>query len=221
MQVEEFENLLKSLRSNKSKKQMEDWNRSLPFEEELFDRWERARSLGFGERTSIYQSALVFGDVQVGSDTWIGPYTILDGSGGLVIGDNCSISSGVQIYTHDTVAKRISNGREGIQRERTTIGNSCYIGPQSVIRKGVHIGNNVVVGVQSYVNKNVEPFTIVGGTPAKVIGRVEIDNEGQVSFLLDRPESIHVLSQEVSELKARIQKLELAINRQKKGKNEG
>ena len=71
------------------------WSRTLPFCEEVFDRWEKARYLGFGEGTSIYDSSHVFGDVTVGDNTWIGPFTILDGTGGLKIGSFCSISSGV------------------------------------------------------------------------------------------------------------------------------
>ena len=81
----------------------EKWHRDLPLEELLFDRWERARKLGFGEGTSIYHNSYVYGDVHVGERTWIGPFTILDGSGGLRIGSNCSISAGVHIFTHDSV----------------------------------------------------------------------------------------------------------------------
>jgi acetyltransferase-like isoleucine patch superfamily enzyme len=79
------------------------WKRDLPLEELLFDRWERAANLGFGDGTSIYHSSYVFGEVSVGRNTWIGPLVLLDGTGGLTIGDNCSISTGVQIYSHDTV----------------------------------------------------------------------------------------------------------------------
>src|SRR2546423_10331063 len=79
------------------------WNRSVPFADELFDRWERAAFLGFGSGASIYDSSLVLGDVQVGEETWIGPFTVLDGRGGLTIGKYCSISAGVQLYSHDTV----------------------------------------------------------------------------------------------------------------------
>src|SRR5262245_56825399 len=72
------------------------WNRAVPFADELVDRWERAASLGFGKGSSIYDSSLVIGSVDVGEGTWIGPFTVLDGQGGLVIGKYCSISTGVQ-----------------------------------------------------------------------------------------------------------------------------
>ena len=56
-------------------------NRSIPLAEMFVDRWERAKKLGFGEKTSIYDSSFVFGDVKVGSNCWIGPNTVIDGSG--------------------------------------------------------------------------------------------------------------------------------------------
>ena len=62
------------------------WERSLPFTEAATDRWERAASLGFGEQSSIHNLSYVYGRVAVGAHTWIGPYTVLDGSGGLTIG---------------------------------------------------------------------------------------------------------------------------------------
>ena len=87
------------------------WRRSLPWGDLLGDRWERARRLGFGEGVSIYDTSYVFGDVKVGHHTWIGPFTMLDGSGGLMIGSYCSISTGVQIYTHETLEWALSSFR--------------------------------------------------------------------------------------------------------------
>ena len=68
-------------------KVMKQTGRDLPLDEMLFDRWERARSLGFGPGASIYHNSYVYGDVRVGAGTWVGPFTILDGSGGLGVGD--------------------------------------------------------------------------------------------------------------------------------------
>ena len=99
---------LQGLREGLRAQMRADHDRDLPFDELLSDRWERARSLGFGEGTSVYASAIVMFDVRVGASTWIGPWVMLDGRGGLEIGDYCSISSGVQVYTHDTVAWALS-----------------------------------------------------------------------------------------------------------------
>ncbi|MGC9398905.1 MAG: acyltransferase [Anaerolineae bacterium] len=158
------------------------WQRSLPFNEELFDRWERAEYLGFGEGASIYDSCIVLGDVKVGEQTWIGPYTILDGSGGLSIGDWCSISAGVQIYTHDSVAWALTAGKASYPHSSTSIGNCCYIGPLTVIQRGVHIGDHCVIGAHSFVNRDVPAYSIAFGVPVKVVGKVEIDAEDEVRF---------------------------------------
>ncbi|MBW2339817.1 MAG: acyltransferase [Deltaproteobacteria bacterium] len=161
------------------------WNRDLPLEELLFDRWERAQKLGFGEDTSIYHNSYVFGDVNVGNNTWIGPFTILDGSGGLEIGSNCSISSGVQIYSHDTVMWALSEGKAEYERRPVRIGNCCYIGSQTVITKGVTIGNHTVIGALSLVSKDIPDNSIAMGAPARIVGEVVRDKKGKVELRYD------------------------------------
>lgn len=145
------------------------YDRCLPINELFSDRWEKAKYLGFGEKTSIYDSAHVFGDVKVGRNTWIGPFVILDGSGGLTIGDNCSISAGVQIYTHDTVEWAVSGGVAPYVHARIAIGNNCYLGPNTIIAKGVTLGDGCIVGANSFVNCSFPDNTKVAGNPAKEI----------------------------------------------------
>ena len=100
--------LYKQLRSEKQKQ----WDRTLPFSELLFDRWEKAKFLNSKNGASIYDSSYIFGDVYIGKNSWIGPNTLLDGSGGkLHIGDYCSISSGVQVYTHNSVKWALTGGK--------------------------------------------------------------------------------------------------------------
>lgn len=165
----------------------ERWSRDLPFDELVFDRWERARSLGFGKGTSIYHNSYVYGEVQVGKDTWIGPHTLLDGTGGLVIGDNCSVSTGVQIFTHDTVKWALSGGRAAYEHAPVSIGSCCYLGSQSVVSMGVSIGDHTVVGACSFVNRDLPPHSVAVGIPCRPIGHVEVDGEGDVRLVIDRP----------------------------------
>jgi acetyltransferase-like isoleucine patch superfamily enzyme len=154
------------------------WNRSLPSDELLSDRWERARSLGFAEDASIYLNAYVYGDVRVGRSSWIGPLVLLDGSGGGIdIGEHCSISAGVHIYTHDTVRWALTAGAAPFGRAPVRIGDCTYIGPQSVIAKGVEIGDHVVVGACSFVNADIPSHSIAVGTPCRVIGRVVVEGD--------------------------------------------
>jgi acetyltransferase-like isoleucine patch superfamily enzyme len=161
----------------------QQWNRSLPLGEELFDRWERAQSLGFGEQASIYHHAYVYGDVKVGDHTWIGPMTLLDGSGGLTIGSWCAISAGVHIYTHNTVDWAVTAGAADYRRAPTSIGDRTFIGPLSVVAMGVTVGARCVVGAHAYVNCDVPDESIAVGVPARVVGRVEVSDGGDVRYV--------------------------------------
>lgn len=176
-----YKKKIKKLYIRERERKNKKWHRVLPFGELIVDRWEKAKYLGFGEKTSIYDSSIVMGDVRVGKDTWIGPFTLLDGTGGgLTIGNHCSISSGVQIYTHDTVDQCVSGGKEEAVYASVMIGNNCYIGPMAIISKGVEIGDCCIIGANSFVNKSYKDHAIIAGTPAKEIGKVEIDKEGKI-----------------------------------------
>jgi acetyltransferase-like isoleucine patch superfamily enzyme len=165
---------------------VERFERDLPLQELLSDRWERARQLGFGEGSSIYASAYVYGDVHVGDGTWIGPNVLLDGSGGgLRIGSGCDISAGVQVYTHDTVERVLSEGRAEIARAPVTIEDHVHVGAGAVIARGVTIGHHSVIGAVAFVNRDVAPYTVALGVPARAAGRVQIGDDGRVSLVYD------------------------------------
>ncbi len=178
--LESFHQLYQSLRLN----MRTQWKRDLPLEELLFDRWERARSLGFGKNTSIYHNSYVYGTVSVGANTWIGPYTLLDGTGGLTIGDYCNISAGVQIYTHDSARWVLSGGKSKYEYAPVKIGNNCYIGPQTVIAKGVTIGDHCLIGSCSFVNSDIPSFSLAFGIPCRPRGTVRVSENGEVSWHL-------------------------------------
>lgn len=168
--------ILKQLRqeiSEESENVRKQWNRTLPIGDYLIDRWQKAKDLGFGDGTSIYDSSVILGDVRIGKNTWVGPFTLLDGSGVLSIGSYCSISAGVHIYTHDTVKWATSGGKLEVDKSPVTIGNRCYFGPHSIITKGITIGDGCIIGANSLVNKDVPPGMKVWGNPAKIIGEVE------------------------------------------------
>lgn len=151
------------------KKKKINYDRYLPLNELLIDRSKKAKLLAFGKGTTIHDSSHVYGDVTVGEYTWIGPFTILDGSGGLSIGSNCSISSGVQIYSHDTVNWAISGGKEKYEYDKVTIEDNCYLGPNVIIQKGVRLGRGSIVGANSFVNKSFPANSKIAGNPSKLI----------------------------------------------------
>lgn len=175
--LQQLHNNLLELQKIMSEQSRETYNRFNPFYEDLFDWKQRGQDwCGENRNITIYNSAILIGDVEIGDNTWIGPNTALDGSGGLKIGKFCSISSGVQIVTHDTIRWSLSGGELAPEREAVEIGDYCFLGSNAVVTKGVKIGDSSVVGANSVVTKNVKPNSIVAGVPARVIGRVETKN---------------------------------------------
>jgi acetyltransferase-like isoleucine patch superfamily enzyme len=121
------------------------------------------------------EHAWVIGEPLIGAGTWIGAFTVIDGSGGLTIGEGCDISCGAQIYTHSS-ARRCVSGRRftEVEREPTRIGDRVFIGAGAVINMGVTIGDECVIAAGAVVTKNVPPRTVVAGVPARPVARVEL-----------------------------------------------
>ena len=160
--------------------------RSLPLGDMLVDRNERAYSLGFGKGTTIYDSATVIGDVSVGEHCWIGQNTVLDGTGGLTIGDWCTVGVNSFIASHSAVARMLSAGKMPIDSKPTMIGSRCFIGPSCLIEMGVVIGEGCLIDAQSVVKRSLPPGTIAHGNPADVIGEVVLDQTGKPNLKFNR-----------------------------------
>lgn len=120
--------------------------------------------------------AWLIGEPQIGSGTWIGAFTVLDGSGGLVIGSGCDVSCGVQIYTHSSVRRCVSGRRvQTVERQSTRIGDRVFIGPNAVVNMGVTIGDEAVVTAGAVVTRDVPAGTVVSGVPACPVARVVLE----------------------------------------------
>jgi acetyltransferase-like isoleucine patch superfamily enzyme len=155
------------------------FQRSLPLADYVVDRWEKAAELGFGAGSSIYDSSLVLGNVVVGENVWVGPFTVLDGSGGLTIGDGCDISAGVHLYSHSTARRCVSaHTYDEVERQSVVVGNHVFIGPNSVINMGVQIGDHAVIGAGAVVTKDVAAHSVVAGVPARPVASVRLDSAG-------------------------------------------
>ncbi|MFH8250739.1 acyltransferase [Microbacterium sp. B2969] len=122
------------------------------------------------------EHAWIVGEPTIGTGTWIGAFTVIDGSGGLTIGEGCDVSAGAQIYTHST-AKRCVSGRSyaTIDRAPVTIGDRVFIGAGAIVNMGVTIGDEAVIGAGAVVTDDVAPRTVVAGVPARVIATVSLD----------------------------------------------
>jgi acetyltransferase-like isoleucine patch superfamily enzyme len=124
------------------------------------------------------EDAWIVGDPDIGEGTWIGPFTHLDGSGGLRIGAGCDISTGAQIYTHSTARRCVSARAYNIvDRASTILGDHVFVGAGAVILMGVTVGNGAVIGAGAVVTGDVAPYTVVAGVPARTIANVVVDGE--------------------------------------------
>lgn len=175
--------LLRSLHQKMRAHTRSKYHRINPANEDFFPWDERGRFWAKKNKgITIYNSATLIGDVKIGEKTWVGPFTLLDGGGGLKIGKFCSISTGVNIITHDTVKWSLSSGKENTEYCAVKIGNCCFIGTHAVILKGVTIGSHCIIGAGAVVTKNIPAYSIVTGVPAKVVGRVVVNHKVTLKF---------------------------------------
>jgi acetyltransferase-like isoleucine patch superfamily enzyme len=120
--------------------------------------------------------AWIIGAPSIGDGTWIGAFTVIDGSGGLVIGSGCDISCGAQIYTHSSVKRCVSGRRFAeVERRPTHIGDRVFIGANAVVNMGVSIGDEAVVAAGAVVTRDVPARTVVAGVPARPVADVLLD----------------------------------------------
>ncbi len=124
-----------------------------------------------------------------------------EGADQLVIGSFCSIGSGAafimagnQGHRNDWIStfpffwmpevEAFAGAENGYRAAGdTVVGNDVWIGSEAIVMPGVRIGDGAVIGTRALVTRNVEPYTIVGGNPAKPI-RTRF-GETEVAMLLE------------------------------------
>jgi len=112
------------------------------------------------------------GEIIIDDGTQIGRNVVISACKKIYIGKKCLISYNVSIMDHDhnvldpdipPLESGITEGRE------VTIEDECFIGAHSFILKGVHLGKHSVVGANSVVTKSFPPYSVIAGSPAKLI----------------------------------------------------
>lgn len=106
------------------------------------------------------------GGVRIGQNTHINRSCVLDVRGGLVIGDNVSVSADVTILT----IAGLTTSRSVGEAKPVVIEDNSWIGIRAIVMPGVTIGRGAVVGAGSVVVGNVPPLAIVFGSPARPVG---------------------------------------------------
>ena len=110
--------------------------------------------------------------IRIGDDTFVGHHSHLactEDNSELVIGNNCMLSSYVQVRTGDSHSILDMNGVRINKASSVLIGNHCWIGEGSKVLKGVELANDVVVSTGAIVTKSFSNNVLLGGIPAKII----------------------------------------------------
>lgn len=140
-------------------------------------------NISIGDKVKIAKRVSAFGSKEtpliIGKESYIGMNSILNGyAAELSIGENVSIAQNVNIMTDSG-----PNASEKLQRifpvitGKVRIGNHCWIGASSIIMPGVTLGEYCVVAAGSFVKDSFPDYSIIGGTPAKLIRKL---NENEI-----------------------------------------
>lgn len=112
------------------------------------------------------------GNITLGKSCTVNPYCLIQGNGGVEIGDNTLIASHVCMYSAN---HRFNNKNRPIRAQGETrlgirVGADVWIGGGAIILDGVTIGNGSVIAAGAVVNRDVPSGVVVAGVPGRSIG---------------------------------------------------
>jgi acetyltransferase-like isoleucine patch superfamily enzyme len=113
--------------------------------------------------------------IKIGRNSLIGEYSVVRGQGGVEIGDRVYTSPFTQIIAVNHVFDDPDRPfvEQGITAEGIVIEDDVWLGAGAIITDGVRVGRGAVVAAGAVVNRDVEPHTVVGGVPARLIKKIE------------------------------------------------
>jgi acetyltransferase-like isoleucine patch superfamily enzyme len=112
--------------------------------------------------------------IRIGDDCVVGPDCIIYGARTVTIGDHVLMGARVTIIPHDHPHERGALIRDqGMVSAPVTIEDNVWLGANAIVLKGVTIGTGSVIGAGSIVTRDVPPYTVVAGSPARVIRSIE------------------------------------------------
>lgn len=129
----------------------------------------------------------------IADHVYIGPFNLVDASGGLTLGEGVQVTSHCALLTHSShQALRLAGRRywgdpdpPAYRRAPVVVGAYTFIGAHSIVMPGSVIGRGVLVRAYSYVDGEVPDFAIVAGQPARVVGDTR---EADGAWLAAHPE---------------------------------
>lgn len=110
------------------------------------------------------------GRIEIGENTFIGPYTCLAGEF-ISIGKHCLIAShsGIYAINHNFADPTCTIQKQGVSYEGIEIEDDCWLGSGVRVLDGVTIGQGSVIGAGAVVTKDIPPYSIAVGVPARAI----------------------------------------------------
>lgn len=129
-----------------------------------------------GKRCAIAASAKIWApwNLMLADFVAVGPRAELYNVAPITMGSNITISQDAYLCTasHD-----IAHLKKPLVFKPITIGDSAWVAAKSIVLPGVTIGAGAVVAAGAVVSRDVEPWTVVGGSPAKFIKNRELRND--------------------------------------------
>ena len=118
--------------------------------------------------------------IDFGLNVTVGVDNFLQAAGELTIGDHTLLGPSVKIWTTnhsfddpDTIIRK-----QGSSYKKVTVGRDVWVGANCFIMPGTILGDGCIVSAGSVVGaKNYPPFTILGGNPARVMGKRQKQND--------------------------------------------
>jgi len=128
-----------------------------------------------GDESVIRAGAMLLpssGFISIGNKTSINQYTVINGHGGVTIGNSVMVAAFVAMFAGNhnfddpalPILEQGMNTKGGIKIE-----DDVWIGTHAVILDGVIIGRGSVIGAGTVVTKNVLPYSVVTGVPGKMV----------------------------------------------------
>ena len=126
-----------------------------------------------GDNVSIESNCYIYAqsaEIKIGENTFVGFGSQIMAKKSIEIGEDCLISAYCIIRdANHGISKNMPINSQPHDIKEIVIGNDVWLGTHSVVTAGCTIAQGTVVGANTVVTKDIEPYTIVGGVPAKFI----------------------------------------------------
>ncbi len=110
------------------------------------------------------------GTIKIGQDSAIGPNTIINGGGNVIIGKKVIFAKNISINANDHNYEKSKNiSDQGFNYKDVVIEEDVWLGANVCINKGVIVRKGSIVGANAVVTKDTEPYSINVGIPSKKI----------------------------------------------------